>query len=254
MVKKNSSSKPSGSNPQDQSAAERVADAADAIRAGSGDAGLPAILIPTPETQIAVTLDNEHLIAVVVARTEIRLKEKMQKAVQASRQAGSQADRLMAQIHELHEKAPFDPDFIARCETLVRDADELDMSLKVAYSRGPLDLKDLTFVVRATFTAHDSHSHYGSLPAARIHRLPPETRKLIDEIEDLRREQADQTNIARDARSRLTEIPAIERNARAKLAEYALRKTAAGSEMLDALLDNLDAEVDAMPILRQLEG
>jgi hypothetical protein len=252
MVKK-SSSKPSDSNPQDQPTPEQVLNAAETIFAGSGDAGLPAILIPTPETQIAVTLDNEHLIAVVVARTEVRLKEKMQKAVQASRQAGTQADKLMAQVHELHEKAPFDPDFVAQCTAFIREADKLNISLKVEYSRGTADLRDMSFLVTARF-ASIGDSYHGSLTTARKQQLPAEAKPLVDRAADLRREQADQAEIARDARGRLTEIPAIERRARAKLAEYALRKTVAGSEMLDALLDNLDAEVDAMPILRQLEG
>lgn len=252
MAKKNSS-RPNDSNPQDRSAAERTADAADATLAGPGDPGLPAILIPNPETQIAVTLDNEHLIAVVVARTETRLKEQMQRAVQASRLAGSRAEKLTTQLHKLHEDTPLDPDFVAQCEAFVREAGKLDMPLKVEYSRGGLDQKDLTFTVTAKFTTHTS-SHYGSLTADRVHRLPAEAGALVTQLAELRREQADQSEAARDARGRLTEIPAIERRARAKLAEYALRKTVAGSEMLDALLDNLDAEVDAMPVLRQLEG
>lgn len=205
-----------------------------------------------PETQIEVKLDNEHLIAVVVSRTEERLRAKLEKAVYESRRLGAEAEKRSKRLQELFEAEPIDPGFVRACETFVGQADVIGITLKLELLREAFSTRDLTFKVKARFEPRGG-SGYSYLATERTQSLKGEAVTARDELDELKRRQAEQAEIARDSRSRLNEVPLIERRARAKLAEYALRKSAQGNELLDALLANLDAEVDGIPLLKQLE-
>jgi hypothetical protein len=180
--------------------------------AGPGES-LPAILLAQPNTAINISLNNEHLISVAVNRAETRLKSIMQQAVSEAQRLQAETSSRQEDLKKIYEAAKTDPAFVDSCNKFVDEAAKLNIKLKLKIE---------------------------------------EADALWTQIGELKQQQDRQSMIARDARSKLADLPALERQARAKLAEYALRRTAEGSDLLDALLANLDQEVDAMPSLRQL--
>jgi hypothetical protein len=221
--------------------------------AGPGES-LPAILLAQPNTAINISLNNEHLISVAVNRAETRLKSIMQQAVSEAQRLQAETSSRQEDLKKIYEAAKTDPTFVDSCNKFVDEAAKLNIKLKLKIEKGDLIAADRSFVVKAIFDHRGEGSGYygGQITTTRVHKLGEEADALWTQIGELKQQQDRQSMIARDARSKLADLPALERQARAKLAEYALRRTAEGSDLLDALLANLDQEVDAMPSLRQL--
>jgi hypothetical protein len=212
--------------------------------------GLPAQL-PFPQFEIAARLENDSLVAIVIAHTEERLKEKMRAAVLESRKFAAQANELADQLKKIYDAAEIDEAFKAACFAFVAAGEKLQLRLVTVFSKTGFNIGDLSFVSQAKFETRVNS--YSNLTAEHKQTLGEDAVQIRDELNRVKKEETTQAELARDARSRLSELPALERRARAKLAEYGLRQTAEGSKLLDALLHDLDREVDAMPVLRQLD-
>jgi hypothetical protein len=198
--------------------------------------------------QTDVLIDKNDIVAVAVAQAEMKIRNNVKRCKQKIEDNNTQIDVLVKKFKTDGENM-MNKKFAAKFKSIDLKIQSLKLDLKI----------EKEFNIQRSGNALNEHGKNitNQISIYIIHVDSKQTINLIDEkfpatkaqvalaqsIKNLKDLNEDLTTEGANWRKKLSDIPAIERQMRAKVAEAEMNKTETGRKILSSMLENLDSTI-----------
>ena len=188
-----------------------------------------------------VNIDKNDLLAITVSRAEIHIKTESAKAIKAIKESETHItkakDALVLSVKQ-HGTSTTSTNLAELAEALHRLGSTQEPKTEVDYNL------DKELIIITTNLGHDAYSK--TLAKLTI----PFTDEMVKAKQDIKEAETQLStlrDIAIEWRKKLADIPTLERQARARLAEATLRSSEEGQALLDSIEAQYKVDFLALP-------